>query len=78
MTDSFCGNTSQPVQERIWVKILLLVGCAAYCWNCDPNSHALRAQTRVSVPTLCSPTHGFSNKCLSCTGWLAFPVYWLY
>ena len=33
-----------------------LVHCAAYCQTCDPNSHALRAQTRVSGLTLCSLT----------------------
>ena len=35
---------------RIWEKILCSWTCAAYCQNCEPNSHALRAQTVV----LCS------------------------
>ena len=32
---------------RIWEKILCSWACAAYCQNCEPNSHALRAQTVV-------------------------------
>ena len=32
---------------RIWEKILCSWTCAAYCQNCEPNSHALRAQTVV-------------------------------
>ena len=32
---------------RIWEKILCLWACVAYCQNCEPNSHALRAQTVV-------------------------------
>ena len=34
-------------QMRIWEKILCSWACAAYCQNCEPNSHALRAQTVV-------------------------------
>ena len=34
-------------QMRIWEKILCLWACVAYCQNCEPNSHALRAQTVV-------------------------------
>ena len=34
-------------QMRIWMKILCSWACAAYCQNCEPNSHALRAQTVV-------------------------------
>ena len=30
-----------------WMKILCSWACAAYCQNCEPNSHALRAQTVV-------------------------------
>ena len=32
---------------RIWEKILCSWACVAYCQNCEPNSHALRAQTVV-------------------------------
>ena len=34
-------------QMRIWEKILCLWACVAYCQNCEPNSHALHAQTVV-------------------------------
>ena len=34
-------------QMHIWEKILCSWACAAYCQNCEPNSHALRAQTVV-------------------------------
>ena len=32
---------------HIWEKILCSWACVAYCQNCEPNSHALRAQTVV-------------------------------
>ena len=32
---------------RIWEKILCSWACVAYCQNCEPNSHALHAQTVV-------------------------------
>ena len=35
------------LQMRIWEKILCSWACVAYCQNCEPNSHALRAQTVV-------------------------------
>ena len=64
---------------RIWEKILCSWACAAYCQNCEPNSHASRVRARFSVLPLCSPTHGFSNKCLFCNArrWLSTlsPIY---
>ena len=43
-------------------EILYFIRSAAYCQTCDPNSCALRTQTRVSGLALCSrmkkiPTH---------------------
>ena len=69
----------RTLQMRIWEKILCSWACAAYCQNCEPNSHASRVRARFSVLTLCSPTHGFSNKCLFCNArrWLSTlsPIY---
>ena len=69
----------RALQMRIWEKILCSWACAAYCQNCEPNSHASRVRARFSVLTLCSPTHGFSNKCLFCNArrWLSTlsPIY---
>ena len=46
---SSIGSESRrcALQMRIWEKILCSWACAAYCQNCEPNSHALRAQTVV-------------------------------
>ena len=49
-------SSGNRVQKRRNGGILRFVHCAAYCQTCDPNSHALRAQTRVSGLTLCSLT----------------------
>ncbi|MFR5731157.1 MAG: sodium/proline symporter [Clostridium sp.] len=49
-------SSGKRVQKRRNGGILRFVHCAAYCQTCDPNSHALRAQTRVSGLTLCSLT----------------------
>ena len=46
------GHTEPPTLSGI----LYFVRSAAYCQTCDPNSCALRTQTRVSGLALCSRT----------------------
>ena len=55
----FRGGHTEP---QTLSGILYFVRSAAYCQTCDPNSCALRTQTRVSGLALCSrmkkiPTH---------------------
>ena len=49
----FRGGHTEP---QTLSGILYFVRSAAYCQTCDPNSCALRTQTRVSGLALCSRT----------------------
>ena len=54
------------LQMRIWEKILCSWACAAYCQNCEPNSHAVRAQTVVLRSDAMRAHSRIFNKCLFC------------